>query len=393
MSHIIDFTVEGLAGHSKPFSHTLDRHINVFFGLNGCGKTSLLKILHSAMTNDASILARVPFTFARVTIHSLNFKRDFVRTIEKKVSKEQEPTVEEEKEIRVDKRGMIQTAEHQRRTMRWKTEPSIKVATTTNWHHQYLPTSRLLLGWSDIPPWVVISPHDRPAMSEEQIDLFFAESIKQLWTNYTSGLLSGVRKAQEAGLASILRAVLSPPKRTTRRNTAELETHQAYLRMKKFVSRQGSAELISSEEAFKARYDKDVTLRRVVQDIDKTEQQIEESSAPRNRLEELVKSLLAEGKVVTFSDQSIDIKTVAGADIGVSSLSSGEKHVLRLLVETILAGESSIIIDEPELSLHIDWQKRLVDMIRTLSPKAQLILATHSPEVMADVPDKFITRM
>ena len=230
-------------------------------------------------------------------------------------------------------------------------------------------------------------------MSEEQIDLFFAESINQLWANYTSGLLSDVREAQEAGLASILRAVLSPPKNTTRRNKAELETHQAYLRMKKFVSRQGSADLISSEQAFKARYDHNVTLRRVVQDIDKTEQQIEESSAPRNRLEELVKSLFAEGKVVTFSDRSIDIKTVAGADIGVSSLSSGEKHVLRLLVETLLAGQSSIIIDEPELSLHIDWQKRLVDMMRTLSPKAQLILATHSPEIMADVPDKFIIRM
>lgn len=393
MSHIIDFTVEGLAGRSKQFSHILDRHTNVFFGVNGCGKTSLLKILHSAMANDASVLARVPFTSARVTIHSLNFRRDFVRTIEKKVSKEQEPTVEVEKGIRIDEKGIIQTAERRRRTMQWKTEPSIKDATTTNWYHQYLPTSRLFLGRNGIPSWGVSSPHGMLAMPEEHIDLLFAESIKELWTKYTSGLLSGVRKAQEAGLTSILRAVLSPPKRTTRRNKAELETRQAYLRMKKFVSRQGSAELISSEEAFKARYDEDVTLRRVVQDIDKTEQQIEESSAPRNRLEELVKSLLAEGKVVTFSDQSIDIKTVAGANIGVSSLSSGEKHVLRLLVETLLAGESSIIIDEPELSLHIDWQKRLVGMMRTLSPKAQLILATHSPEVMADVLDKFITRM
>ena len=393
MSHIIDFTVEGLAGRSKPFNCKLDRHTNVFFGLNGCGKTSLLKILHSAMANDVSILGRVPFTSARVTIHSLTFNRDFVRSIEKKVSKEQEPIFEEEKQILIGERGIVPTAEHQRGGMRWKTRPSIKVATTTKWHHQYLPTSRLILGRNYIYPWAEIGPHETPTMSEEQIDLFFAESIKQLWTTYTSGLLSSVRKAQDAGLASILRAVLSPPKLTTRRNKAELETHQAYLRMKKFVSRQGSAELISSEEAFKKRYDEDATLRRVVQDIDKTEQQIEESSAPRNRLEELVTSLFAEGKVVTFSDQSIDIKTIAGTDIGVSSLSSGEKHVLRLLVETLLAGDSSIIVDEPELSLHIDWQKSLVDMMRTVSPQTQLILATHSPEVMADVPDKFINRM
>ncbi|MDP3260715.1 MAG: ATP-binding protein [Thermodesulfovibrionales bacterium] len=393
MSHIIDFTVEGLAGRSKPFIHKMDRHTNVFFGLNGCGKTSLLKVLHSAMANDAALLARVPFTAASVTIYSINYKRTFVRTIEKKVSKEQEPTIEEEREIRIDERGMVQTAERRRRIMRWKTEPIVKGASTTSWHHQYLPTSRLLLGQNDVPPWFLMKPTERPSMSEEQIDLFFAESIKHLWVKYTSGLLSDVRKAQEAGLASILRAVLSPPKTAQRRSKSELETHQAYLRMRQFVSRQGSSELISSEEAFKARYDEDATLRRVVHDIDKTEQQIEEASAPKNRLEELVKSLLAEGKVVTFSDRSIDIKTTAGTDIGVSSLSSGEKHVLRLLVETLLAGESSIIIDEPELSLHIDWQKRLLEMMRTLSPKAQIILATHSPEVMADIPDKFIIKM
>lgn len=393
MSHIIDFKIEGLAGRQNPFRCKMDRHTNVFFGLNGCGKTSLLKILHSAMSNDASILARVPFKAASVTIYSLNFKRSFIRTIEKKVTKEPEPTIEEETEIRIDDRGVIQTAERRIKRMRWKTKPAIKGATTTDWAHQYLPTSRLLLGRNDIPPWIVMGAHERTAMSEEQIDFLFAESIKHLWIKYTSGLLSGIRKAQEAGLASILRAILAPPKGPSCRSNSELETHQAYVRMKKFVSRQGSARLLSSEKKFRLRYNEDAALRSVVYDIDKTEQQIEEASAPRNRLEELVKSLITGGKEVTFSDKSIDIKTSSGSDIGVSSLSSGEKHVLRLLVETLLAGESSIIIDEPELSLHIDWQKRLVGMMQELSPKAQLILATHSPEVMADIPDKHIIKM
>jgi predicted ATPase len=163
--------------------------------------------------------------------------------------------------------------------------------------------------------------------------------------------------------------------------------------MKKFVSRKNSDDLISSEETFKKRYNEDIVLQRVVQDINSTELQIEEASAPRNRLEDLVKNLFSRNKETTFSDRSIDIKTTSGINIGISSLSSGEKHVLRLLVETLLAGESSIIIDEPELSLHIDWQKGLIKMMQTVSPKAQLILATHSPEVMAEISDKYITRM
>jgi predicted ATP-dependent endonuclease of OLD family len=387
MSHIIDFNIEGLAGRKNPFSCKMDRHTNVFFGLNGCGKTSLLKILHSAMSNDASILARVPFKAASVTIYSLSYKRSFIRTIENSFTNKQEPTIEEEKEIRLDDRGIIQTAEHRIKRMCWKTKPAYKKATTSDWYHQYLPTSRLLLG---VPQWIMMGSHERTAMSEEQIDLLFAESIKHLWITYTSGLLSEIRKAQEAGLASILRTILVPPQV---HSNADLKTDQAYLRMKKFLSRQDSEHLLPSEKNFRQRYNEDAALRNVVQDIDKTEHLIEEASAPRNRLEGLVKSLITGGKMVTFSDKSIDIKTSSGSDISVSSLSSGEKHVLRLLVETLLAGKSSIIIDEPELSLHIDWQKRLVGMMQELSPKAQLILATHSPEVMADIPDKHIIKM
>lgn len=54
VSHIVRFTINGLAGRSKPYSQDLDRHVNVFFGLNGAGKTSLLKILSSAMNQDPS---------------------------------------------------------------------------------------------------------------------------------------------------------------------------------------------------------------------------------------------------------------------------------------------------------------------------------------------------
>ena len=64
-----------------------------------------------------------------------------------------------------------------------------------------------------------------------------------------------------------------------------------------------------------------------------------------------------------------------------------------ILVVTLLAGESSIIIDEPEISIHVDWQKRLVQIMRMLTPKAQIIIATHSPEVMADLPDSKIICM
>jgi len=51
------------------------------------------------------------------------------------------------------------------------------------------------------------------------------------------------------------------------------------------------------------------------------------------------------------------------------------------------------MIDEPELSLHVDWQRRLVENMTLLNPSAQYIFATHSPEIMADVDDSKIFRL
>lgn len=52
MSHITEFSISGLAGSDQVYSQKLNQDVNVFFGLNGSGKTSLLKILHSAMSDD-----------------------------------------------------------------------------------------------------------------------------------------------------------------------------------------------------------------------------------------------------------------------------------------------------------------------------------------------------
>ena len=41
-----------------------------------------------------------------------------------------------------------------------------------------------------------------------------------------------------------------------------------------------------------------------------------------------------------------------------------------------------LFMDEPEVSLHIDWQERLIDLILELNPNVQIILTTHSPAVI-----------
>ena len=45
---------------------------------------------------------------------------------------------------------------------------------------------------------------------------------------------------------------------------------------------------------------------------------------------------------------------------------------------------SIIFMDEPEISLHFDWQKKLIQYIREINPNVQIILATHSPAVIIE---------
>lgn len=67
-------------------------------------------------------------------------------------------------------------------------------------------------------------------------------------------------------------------------------------------------------------------------------------------------------------------------------LSSGEKQMLIILLTALTEDMQPYVIfmDEPEISLHFDWQKRLISLIRALNPNAQIILTTHSPAVIMD---------
>jgi predicted ATP-dependent endonuclease of OLD family len=70
-------------------------------------------------------------------------------------------------------------------------------------------------------------------------------------------------------------------------------------------------------------------------------------------------------------------------EVLLADLSSGEKQLLIILTEALLQNQQPclFIADEPELSLHIDWQKKLIKSVMEINPNAQVIVATHSPEI------------
>jgi predicted ATPase len=98
-------------------------------------------------------------------------------------------------------------------------------------------------------------------------------------------------------------------------------------------------------------------------------------------------------QTIVFTDTAIEVQTGSQEKLSLSSLSSGEKQALNIFIESLLAGFNTFLIDEPEISLYIDWQRRLIASMHQLNNEQQIIAATHSPEIMADIPDKNIFRL
>ncbi len=78
-----------------------------------------------------------------------------------------------------------------------------------------------------------------------------------------------------------------------------------------------------------------------------------------------------------------------------SDLSAGEKQLLMIMLAVFMQEhrEAILIMDEPEISLHIDWQNRLLADIRRLNPNCQVIVSTHSPAMILDGWHSSVTNM
>ena len=84
----------------------------------------------------------------------------------------------------------------------------------------------------------------------------------------------------------------------------------------------------------------------------------------------------SDGLSVSFNDRNIPLQ----------ALSSGEQHQLVLFFEMLfeIRPNSLILIDEPELSLHVSWQKNFIKDLMSIIElnKFDVILATHSPQLI-----------
>jgi len=387
MAFISRCILEKLAGRGDTLNLTLNRNVNVFFGANGSGKTSLLRALHSALSNDSKGLAKIPIESALISIEEVEIEHPEWIVEEQTITR----TIQIQPRSLLEEGAALLGEKPPRRV--WSSSSDVEDSTDAGQSidHVYLPITRLY-ATEDHRMSSALRRRIEGAghFSESDLDSVFTEAVNLLWLRYTRNLLADIRSAQEAGLNSILYFVLLPENSQTDAPQVE-DPHRAYVRLSSFINRQAMfIPDVEDEEEFNRRLKTNGLMRNVVEQIEQVELRVERAQRPRDEFEKLLEQMIGGGKSLQLADRDIHVETADGHELSISSLSSGEKQLLRICVEALFAGNNPIIIDEPELSMHIDWQRRLVKALRLISPSSQLIIATHSPEIMAELSEEFI---
>ena len=345
MAYITEFSIDGLAGRDAPFAQKLNRDVNVFFGPNGSGKTTLLKILHSALDKDTSALRDLAFRSASVTIYSAPWKRHFTLSITKVPEPGPEETAEavaiaptlfgDDVSLRLSKQLWTESVRRNIREqlLAWDITPSDVETNKVKWSHQYLPTARL---YREIPGLTGKSV----GRSEEELDRHYAAIMQRVWRDYTVDVNSSIREIQDRGFRDIIRNLLADVNEADR-SEEPFEAHETYQRVSRFLERQQSLEdVLGPEDQFVRRYNEDSRVRASVRVIEAVERKIANAMRPQEKLRDLIQQMFTGNKAVSFGEREIAITVKDRTKIDLPSLSSGEKHLLLICIQALMADSS-----------------------------------------------------
>lgn len=110
--------------------------------------------------------------------------------------------------------------------------------------------------------------------------------------------------------------------------------------------------------------------------------------------EQLVSEFFENKRLEIRPRKGFAIVTEQGEELSEEQLSSGEYHLLYLMVSALVTQRRGtvIAIDEPEMSMHLKWQSRLIGALMECASNAepQFLFATHSPDIAAEYPDSMV---
>lgn len=418
MHQVEKIEIEGF-WDTHPVKVDLHRDVTFFIGANGTGKTTLINLLAAALTGDFATLERIAFKKLTITLTSSdNLKSPTIvvlksrrkerssELIEYRIKKDKHSTelkfsIEEAEDL-ILRRGLEigrrYLHDHYRRLSGGLTAVLSELVNV-----QWLSVHRTTLVENSREERTFESSVDRKLESlSNELVRYFATFSKQKDDK--------VRQFQEYIFFSLLEQTdlqqLFSERDKERANSNQQTIAEIFKEL--HVSSHGTDELINSffDRASKvvAKVNEPILLedvviliglRRIEGVIEKwqtLQEQLKNIFAQRDKYVEVANQLLQRKKMEISDSNELVFTSRTGKPLTPRSLSSGEKQLLILLSEVLLQKQtpSIFIADEPELSLHVSWQEKLVSSLRILNSQAQIIAATHSPDIVGSLADRAI---
>ena len=180
---------------------------------------------------------------------------------------------------------------------------------------------------------------------------------------------------------------------TKKRADVSEKTDQLHVELSKEFRRLSKAITQTISET-KAIDDTIPILEGIQKQVEKVDKEVEQNNKER---ESLLKpfSVLGERIRDIFGYKGVRVTekiTLGEKDRAIESdkLSAGEKQMLSFFCYNTFSENTAIFIDEPELSLHVDWQRLLLPTLLEQETGNQFFVATHSPFIYTQYPEREI---
>ena len=433
---------------------TFNSDVNILIGPNASGKTTILNILHSILLLDLPSLLNVNFDQAEIMLRGFEnesvhtVKIDFVDRVLKLSldQKEHEVDIDEMEDLFVRRfahlppsaeRGNLVRKMSLRQLVRGRIVPEeLYDELTALVPIVWLPVSRLPVTEEEVERYTRTDPAesvdlrlddllDELSHYHSRLNTHLSERYKKFEHQVLLEMLYNKEHDQLDSLSFSLPTQAEKDQLLGAFEAAELLDTEMRIRIDKhFEAAEKVSKRIGENPTVLESEDALVLsligrTKAMVEYAGELEKDRERIFEPIGLYEETVNSFLNDKSVEVDADGKLKIKSSSSLTVNrphhlrwrgkplvwkdrrllwqrntfvPSLLSSGEKQILILLTQALLKVDEPVvyIADEPELSLHVSWQEKLLESLVRLGGQIQVIVATHSPDIVGKFMDNVI---
>jgi predicted ATP-binding protein involved in virulence len=359
---LVSVQVSGLFGKPKIVAYQFNPDLNILTGRNGSGKTTIMKLIWFIMSGNV-LLALREIDFKACTVatdaYTVTVTRTGRATCKIEMETDGERLVFEDDDGDPEYEPFMESAED-------KANPII----ISSGNSIFFPTFRRIEGGFSMAANVT-SRTRQSNRAEHDID----ETLSSLSRKLSSKEHVFISAISTQDVTSLL----------LRRYAAFSEDINGF---QEYVSKNVIEKIRQYENTQSVRQDADALLSETRAEIEKIEEFRSETMKPLDAIRILVEKLfqhsgISFGKRLSFGD--------AAEAVASEALSAGEKQMLSFICYNAFHKDTVVFIDEPELSLHVDWQRQLYPILKSQESGNQFIFATHSPFIYGKYPDKEVS--